>query len=259
MINSSISSTTDSNTIITNVDFTSEITELDFSETYSETTESTDEDEATTLNTAFDELTISIDRENNETNSNLTEICPHFKNGAVLDLDAMADVWQVIYYQLPEHIPCFRIQLQKISQKNKEENYKFYGTFNETVDWSDCNIEIKSSEMTKSRKHFLQGSKYDMEIMDNVIIEEEYKDNFIYASRHEESANQWQVIKNLLLMRDCDSGDIVVFARVPMQTRIEDLESALKLFGEDTINYTTTCDNETDVLNIAKTPIDDDI
>lgn len=60
----------------------------------------------------------------------------------------------------------------------------------------------------------------------------------------EESADQWLVLNNLLLMRDCDTGGVVVFSKLPYQPLLDDIKGALKDFGEDIDNGKIPCEDE---------------
>lgn len=61
---------------------------------------------------------------------------------------------------------------------------------------------------------------------------------------HEESADQWLVYKNLLLLRDCDNGGVVVFMKVPAKPSKIHIVEALKVFGETTFNGKMACEEE---------------
>lgn len=52
------------------------------------------------------------------------------------------------------------------------------------------------------------------------------------------------MIDNLLLMRDCETGDFVVFTRFPVQPRKVEIMDALKMFGENEPNGTMACNIE---------------
>lgn len=67
---------------------------------------------------------------------------------------------------------------------------------------------------------------------------------------HEESADQWLVYKNLLLLRDCDDGGIVVFAKVPLKPSRALVEEALEVFGEKTFRGQMACEEEEDVSTV---------
>lgn len=57
--------------------------------------------------------------ESNKTSNNhreeLKELCPRFKYSGDFDLNDMADVWQVVYYETKEKVQCFKIQIKKVS------------------------------------------------------------------------------------------------------------------------------------------------
>lgn len=45
-------------------------------------------------------------------------ICPHFVLAKqVFDLELMADVWQTVYFSLPNKIQCFKIEIKRITEK----------------------------------------------------------------------------------------------------------------------------------------------
>lgn len=58
----------------------------------------------------------------------------------------------------------------------------------------------------------------------------------------EQSPDQWLVVGNILLMRDCDNGDVVVFSRLPMEPSLRDIQHTLTIFGEDANNGTWACE-----------------
>lgn len=49
--------------------------------------------------------------------SALKAICPRYKNGQEVELDKMADVWQMVYYHLKEDLPCFKIYIKKTNDE----------------------------------------------------------------------------------------------------------------------------------------------
>lgn len=73
-----------------------------------------------------------------------------------------------------------------------------------------------------------------------------FPENTTYLTLHRESGDQWLVIKNLLVMRDCDTGDLVVFSRVPSRPRKQEILDALRIFGENKPNGTMACEEKTD-------------
>ncbi|KAH9645057.1 hypothetical protein HF086_005602 [Spodoptera exigua] len=71
-------------------------------------------------------------------------------------------------------------------------------------------------------------------------------ENTTYLTLHRESGDQWLVIKNLLVMRDCDTGDLVVFSRVPSRPRKPEILEALRIFGENKPNGTMACEEKSE-------------
>ncbi|KAF9807352.1 hypothetical protein SFRURICE_000535 [Spodoptera frugiperda] len=218
--------------------------------------------EATENNVDFNELS-SIDLEFENTTEaasrkkmkivksspkDLVERCPHYKKGNSFNLSKMADVWQVAYYRLPNKLKCFKLHIKMVKFLEQQRYASIFGNFNETVHWEKCFLEIKSSEKLDggSRRHFLQGTQSDKGVMDNIIIDEEHCQNTTYLTLHRESGDQWLVIKNLLVMRDCDTGDLVVFSRVPSRPRKQEILDALRIFGENKPNGTMACEEKTD-------------
>ncbi|XP_047026133.1 uncharacterized protein LOC124634558 [Helicoverpa zea] len=210
--------------------------------------------------------------------------CRHYRKGNSFDLSKMADVWQVVYYQLPNKLKCFKIHIKLVKLKEQQRYATVFGNFNDTVRWDKCFLEIKSSEKSEggSRRHFLQGTQSDRGVMENIIIDEEhcadiprgnahfirgiqtidnyrYKprrmerwrrcheaENTTYITLHRESGDQWSVIKNLLVMRDCETGDLVVFTKVPSRPRRDDILDALTVFGESKLNGTMACEEKSE-------------
>lgn len=43
-----------------------------------------------------------------------------------------------------------------------------YGSFDDAVEWEDCNLEIRSS--LEAEKHFLQGCEKGHGVLENIII-----------------------------------------------------------------------------------------
>ncbi|KAL0831831.1 hypothetical protein ABMA28_001361 [Loxostege sticticalis] len=172
--------------------------------------------------------------------SALKAICPRYKNGQEVELDKMADVWQMVYYHLKEDLPCFKIYIKKTNDEEKKAYESKYGTFSSKVDWSACDLEIMSNDKSETqRRHFLQRSRNG--IMDNIIILEEIHHYNSTYTLHPENPDQWLVVKNLLLMRDCYDGDVVVFSRVPHVPRRKDVMEALVYFGEYTMEGKMGC------------------
>ncbi|XP_037302824.1 uncharacterized protein LOC119193333 [Manduca sexta] len=174
----------------------------------------------------------------------MRETCPYYITGLGFDIDKMADVWQTAYYRMSDRVSCFKIHIRKTSERERKRNLLKYGNFNNTVDWNSCLLEIKSGERPYAfdRKHFLQVNESSKGVFANVIFDEnDDRENQTKIRLHDESADQWLVIKNLLLMRDCENGDVAVFSRVPHQPRLEDVWDALKVFGEVAMNGTLAC------------------
>ncbi|PZC74418.1 hypothetical protein B5X24_HaOG207895 [Helicoverpa armigera] len=174
--------------------------------------------------------------------------CRHYRKGNSFDLSKMADVWQVVYYQLPNKLKCFKIHIKLVKLKEQQRYATVFGNFNDTVRWDKCFLEIKSSEKSEggSRRHFLQGTQSDRGVMENIIIDEEHCENTTYITLHRESGDQWSVIKNLLVMRDCETGDLVVFTKVPSRPRRDDILDALTVFGESKLNGTMACEEKSE-------------
>ncbi|XP_063827207.1 uncharacterized protein LOC135076716 [Ostrinia nubilalis] len=167
--------------------------------------------------------------------------CPYFKHGDDLDLNQIADVWQVAYFQLQEDISCFKIHIKKTTDEDKKAYSDRYGSFSDKVNWSACDLEIRASDKSETqRRHFLQ--RREKGIMENVIILEQIGRNDTTYSLHTESPDQWLVVKHLLLMRDCSDGELVVFSRVPHQPRRKDVMDALVMFGEYTMEGKMACE-----------------
>ncbi|XP_038221628.1 uncharacterized protein LOC119839436 [Zerene cesonia] len=160
--------------------------------------------------------------------------CPHFKENK-LNIHDMVDVWQTVYYQAAEKVPCFKILIRTLSTIERKLNAQKYGSFENKVFWDNCTLEIKSD--TTAMKHFLQETSLDHGILLNVIIE------FGNATKLvNEGPDQWFVQKNLLLMKDCSSGDVVVFARVPFLPRKDVIMEGLKLTSDSTSGKYTCVD-----------------
>ncbi|XP_026727234.1 uncharacterized protein LOC113493446 [Trichoplusia ni] len=185
-----------------------------------------------------------LSRKMKQTDSMLAKKCTFFKKGIAFDLRKMADVWQIAYYRLPNKLKCFKLYIKFVNRKEQEHYAQLYGNFNGSVHWHKCNLEIKShnNEHPGSRRHFLQGNENEKGVMDNIIIDEEHYQNTSYMTLRRESGDQWLVIKNLLVMRDCDTSDIAVFTRVPLQPRRHDILDALMVFGENNPNGTFACE-----------------
>lgn len=74
----------------------------------------------------------------------------------------------------------------------------------------------------------------------------------------EESADQWLVYKNLLLLRDCEHGGTVVFSKVPYKASKDQIEEALKVFGESFNQGKMACAEDEDVSSTRYFYYDDD-
>ncbi|XP_026330346.1 uncharacterized protein LOC113237861 isoform X2 [Hyposmocoma kahamanoa] len=181
------------------------------------------------------------------------EICPHFVFvKQTFDLEPMADIWQTVFFSLPSKIQCFKIMIKRITDQEKKQYSRKYGSFNGIVNWAECNLEIWAATQN-GRRHFLQGLNEDDGIMDNIIIEDPEASDTTSGAKlnaktvaviHEESADQWLVYKNLLLLRDCDNGGVVVFIKVPAKPSKTHIVEALKVFGETTFNGKMACEEE---------------
>ncbi|RVE50188.1 hypothetical protein evm_005211 [Chilo suppressalis] len=173
--------------------------------------------------------------------------CKHYKRGADLDIEKISDVWQVVYYKLKNDISCFRIQIKRNTYEDKKSYYEMYGNLSNTIDWNLCHLEIVSSDNMEAsrRKHFLYSTGNNRGVMDNIIIEQhKHYDGKLKFILFKEIPDQWLVVKNVLLMRDCESGGIVVFSRVPHKPRREDILDALMVFGEDKADGKMHCNND---------------
>ncbi|XP_049871211.1 uncharacterized protein LOC126370417 [Pectinophora gossypiella] len=172
----------------------------------------------------------------------IKEVCEKFKEGTInFELNKMADVWQTAYYKLPEKVQCFKIHIKKLTDKEKKENAMRYGNFSGAINWNKCNLEIKAATEIH-RRHFLQGDSENEGVLDNIIIVEE---SYTGAQKiQEESADQWLVAHNMLLMRDCETGGVVVFSKVPHLSKQAEIEDALKDFSEEYMNGKMACDDE---------------
>ncbi|CAB3235349.1 unnamed protein product [Arctia plantaginis] len=171
--------------------------------------------------------------------------CLKFKKTKRYDVNKIADVWKITFYTIPTTLKCFRLHIKKVSFEDQKRYEATYGDFDDKVKWRNCILEITSSENKRfdvQRRHFLQKNDLQNGVMENIIIDQERNGNTT-SVLHEESPDQWLVVKNLLLMRDCNTGDVVVFSRVPSEPLMNDIEDALVEFGESgPINGTRACE-----------------
>ncbi|CAG4933934.1 unnamed protein product [Parnassius apollo] len=173
---------------------------------------------------------VSIANDIVDTKYKIKEICTYFKYVGPINLNKMVDLWQTAYYQASQKVPCFKMFIRKLTMKEKQFYKQKYGDFDDAVEWEDCNLEIKSS--LEIKKHFLQGCEKGHGVLENIIPTEKNNKTSNYILKPE-SPDQWLVVQNLLLMRDCDTGDVIVFSRVPHKPRKEIIIAALKIFGEN--------------------------
>lgn len=54
------------------------------------------------------EIEFQIDR-------TIRDLCPNYKDVPELDVQSMADMWQLAYYKAEEQLTCFKIFLKKIA------------------------------------------------------------------------------------------------------------------------------------------------
>nr|XP_032515945.1 uncharacterized protein LOC116769075 [Danaus plexippus plexippus] len=155
----------------------------------------------------------------------LRAICPQFKNVGEINLDGMVGLWRPVYYQVSYNVPCHDMLIRKVTSKEKNQNNEKYGDFNGTVIWDDCNLEIKTSD--SSRKHFLQGCHKGLGVLENIVVDLKDKTPTLI----DETADQWLVMENLLLMKDCVSGKIVIFSRNSYQPKLHEVKKAIRGFG----------------------------
>ncbi|KAJ0177654.1 hypothetical protein K1T71_006527 [Dendrolimus kikuchii] len=211
------------------------------------------------LNIGFTEATVIVKSYHEETERNTESnsleyneedlyetSCPYYNKISNAGLDRMADVWQTAYYKTNEKVACFKIYIRRITHEEQEYTKRMYGDFNHTVDWNNSVFEIHSNDKYLTMKHFLFGDGSDFGVLNNImiIIEDNDNENDTRTYLQEESPDQWMVDKNLLLMRDCDTGDVVVFSRVPHDPKLEDIHDAFKAFGEDALHGTFACIDE---------------
>ncbi|CAH3927139.1 unnamed protein product [Pieris brassicae] len=146
----------------------------------------------------------------------------------------MVDVWQTVIHTAKDEVPCFKIQIRKVGKSERKSNKARYGTIvGGNVLWENCTLEIRTpSSKVFKRRHFLQRTMYNG-VFKNIIIE-------IGATKKivNENPDQWFLRKNLLIMRDCFNGDIVIFARVPYKPSRKLLEDTLKVYKK---NGSWTC------------------
>ncbi|XP_045485255.1 uncharacterized protein LOC123689415 [Pieris rapae] len=138
----------------------------------------------------------------------------------------MVDVWQTVIHTAKDEVPCFKILIRKVGKTERKSNKARYDTFGGNVLWENCTLEIRTtSSKVFKRKHYLQRTKY----------------NGTTTKLVNENPDQWSLRKNLLIMRDCFNGDIVIFSRVPYQPSRKLLEDTLKIYKK---NGSWTCDHK---------------
>ncbi|XP_047505214.1 uncharacterized protein LOC125049799 [Pieris napi] len=159
--------------------------------------------------------------------------CPYFKENK-LRIEKMVDVWQTLIHTAKDEVPCFKILIRKVGKTERKSNKARYRTLGGNILWENCTLEIRTtSSKAFKRRHFLQGTTYNG-VFKNIIIETGEITKLV-----NENPDQWFLRKNLLIMRDCFNGDIVIFARVPYQPSRKLLEDTLKIYKK---NGSWTCD-----------------
>ncbi|KOB73792.1 Uncharacterized protein OBRU01_10070 [Operophtera brumata] len=183
------------------------------------------EEEATQRVTASDNFTISeVTDESSLESTTVTEKsitrnkikkqtetetnCLLFKDAPEFNIESMGDVWRIVFYKAEEELFCFKLLIQRVTEMNGK----------------------------AKRRHFLQGTNTTKGVFENIVLKKSKEDNIM--SLVEQSPDQWFAVKNLLLMRDCDNGDIVIFVRLPFEPSLRDIDDALMIFGEDAKNGT---------------------
>ncbi|XP_063539558.1 uncharacterized protein LOC134748714 [Cydia strobilella] len=120
-----------------------------------------------------------------------------------------------------------------------------YGTFGGKVDWTRCHFEIKPPDSITGVRHFLVGNANDKGVMRNILVTTEEYGEFSFQ---EDVPDQWLMLRNLVLLRDCGTGEVVVFTRSPHMTKIEDIVQALQDLGEEMVGK-MLCDEDEDWLD----------
>ncbi|XP_037867695.2 uncharacterized protein LOC110385968 [Bombyx mori] len=187
-----------------------------------------------------------FDVQYNVTEDNEGEECLFLTNGKKIDLDDITDVWRTAYYRTSERLSCFKIHIKKTSAKDLKTIAQKYNDSNGRINWESCLLEIKTDDANDNigRKHYLQTKNIDQGVFENIILVDDNLGGNSTPVVIEQSPDQWMVFQNLLLMRDCENGEVVVFTRVPHQPKLENVLNALKAFGEETFNGTLACIDE---------------
>ncbi|XP_013161614.1 PREDICTED: uncharacterized protein LOC106113418 [Papilio xuthus] len=179
-----------------------------------------------------------------EVSYTIKDICANFKYAGPIALNKMVDLWQTAYYSSQQKVPCFKMFIRRLTMKEKQLFKQKYGSFDDAVEWEDCNLEIRSS--LEAEKHFLQGCEKGHGVLENIIIgaRNVTGDNTTDFYQKPESPDQWLVVQNLLLKRNCDTGDVIVFSRVPHKPRNSVISEALKIFGENDADGKFVCGDQ---------------
>ncbi|CAK1543848.1 unnamed protein product [Leptosia nina] len=154
------------------------------------------------------------------------DICPRYIENNRFNIDKLADVWQTVYHSAPDKVPCFKMLIKKVGEEERKSNQASYGLLSDDVHWDNCTLEIKATGVqVVKRRHFLQQTIANHGILLNIIIEMDTTNHLIH-----DNPDQWFVMKNLLTVRDCSTGDLVIFSRVPYQPGRDVIESLLDKF-----------------------------
>ncbi|XP_013137698.1 PREDICTED: uncharacterized protein LOC106102694 [Papilio polytes] len=185
-----------------------------------------------------------ISKNTTEVSYTIKDICANFKYAGPIVLNKMVDLWQTAYYSSPQKVPCFKMFIRRLTMKEKQLFKLKYGSFDDAVEWEDCNLEIRSS--LEAEKHFLQGCEKGHGVLENIIIGARNVTGYNTTDFYQkpESPDQWLVVQNLLLKRNCDTGDVIVFSRVPHKPRNSVIAEALKIFGESDSDGKFVCGDQ---------------
>ncbi|XP_047997309.1 uncharacterized protein LOC125234926 [Leguminivora glycinivorella] len=115
-----------------------------------------------------------------------------------------------------------------------------YGSFGGKMDWARCHFEIKPPDYITGMRHFLVGDENDKGVMRNFLVVTDENGEFLLQ---EEDPDQWLMLRNLVLLRDCVTGEVVVFTRSPQMTKTGDIVLALQDLGEEMIGK-MLCDED---------------
>lgn len=66
---------------------------------------------------AITEIVKSVKKIGNQASNELWKKCRQYKNGDSFNLTKMADVWQVVYYQLVNKLKCFKLHIKPVTLK----------------------------------------------------------------------------------------------------------------------------------------------